>query len=240
MGTSCSVIPIKMKAVVLGGSGAIGKEIIGELLTSDKWSSIISISRSPIDSKIPEDCKTQPTYKREKLQQRVIDLDHMNTQSDAFKDADAVFCALGTTRAQAGSAEQFKKVDFEYVKTAAELAKAGGARHFSLVSSKGANASVPASDLGLFHGLLYMKTKGLAEEAVKSQGMPRTSIFRPGLLDRGDLARGTEKWASYLFRKIDVRHVGQACVREAEKRGEDGVKLFEGDDLIRSMAAQQQ
>ena len=51
----------------------------------------------------------------------------------------------------------------------AKAAKAAGVRHFSLVTSKGANASIPASYWLPMHPLLYLRTKGQAEEAVKAQ-----------------------------------------------------------------------
>lgn len=66
----------------------------------------------------------------------------------------------------AGSAEQFKKVDHDYVEKSAELAKAAGARYYGLVSSGGANANLWASDLKPFHGLLYAKTKGRVSPTV--------------------------------------------------------------------------
>ena len=36
----------------------------------------------------------------------------------------------------------------------------------------------------------YAKTKGQAEEAVKGQGFPYATIMRPGMLERGEMARG--------------------------------------------------
>ena len=62
-----------------------------------------------------------------------------------------------------------KQVDFEYVKAAAELAKQAGVPQFSLLTAQGAKANVWAPYASPFHGLLYMQTKGRAEEAVKAQ-----------------------------------------------------------------------
>ncbi|KAK2098149.1 Oxidoreductase htatip2 [Saguinus oedipus] len=50
---------------------------------------------------------------------------------------DVGFCGLGTTRAKPG-AEGFVRVDRDDVLKSAELAKAGGCKHFNSVSSKGA------------------------------------------------------------------------------------------------------
>ncbi len=41
------------------------------------------------------------------------------------------------------------------------------------------------------------------------QGFPRVSIFRPGMLERGDKARPAEKWFGKLATAIDVK-VGTA------------------------------
>lgn len=38
-----------------------------------------------------------------------------------------------------------------------------------------------------------------AEEAVKAQRFPRSLILRPGMLERGELARGAEKWGMKLL-----------------------------------------
>lgn len=141
-----------------------------------------------------------------------------------------VFCALGTTRAVAGSASAFKKVDYEYVAAAARAAKAAGVPSFSLVSAQGANASLWASDLAPFHGLLYAKTKGLAEEVVKHQGFDYVSIMRPGLLERGDLARGPEKLYAKLVSSVAASQVAKVMIGDAEKpnraAGEGGIKVW--------------
>ena len=61
------------------------------------------------------------------------------------------------------------QVDLTYVEAAAKAAKAGGVRHFSLVTSKGASARLPAPHFAGLHPLLYLATKGRAEEAAKAQ-----------------------------------------------------------------------
>jgi oxidoreductase len=78
----------------------------------------------------------------------------------------------------------------DYVKLFAEGCRANGVGHFTLLSSSGASK-------GSF--FLYPQTKGQAEEAVKLQGFPRTSIYRPGLLDRGLQNRFIEKFAKAMF-----------------------------------------
>lgn len=55
----------------------------------------------------------------------------------------------------------------------ARLAKAAGTRHFSLLTSQGANADA---------WFLYPQVKGQVENECKKMGFERLSIFRPGLL----------------------------------------------------------
>eukprot|EP00884_Botryococcus_braunii_P022503 jgi/Botrbrau1/8937/Bobra.0148s0050.1 len=156
----------------------------------------------------------------------------------AFEGADTVFCALGTTRGTAGSADAFVKVDLTYVSEAARLAKEAGVRHFSLVSSGGANAKMPASNLLPLHPLLYVRTKGQAEEAVKAAGFPRTSIFRPGLLERGDAARGVEKVFSYILPSIHVRDVARVMILDAENSAAPhGNAVFENAAILAAAKA---
>ncbi|XP_066107226.1 oxidoreductase HTATIP2 isoform X3 [Saccopteryx bilineata] len=67
----------------------------------------------------------------------------------------------------------FIRVDRDYVLKSAELAKAGGCKHFNLVSSKGADKS---------SSFLYLQVKGEVEDRVEELKFDRYSIFRPGFL----------------------------------------------------------
>ncbi|KAL2301708.1 hypothetical protein Nmel_011099 [Mimus melanotis] len=72
-------------------------------------------------------------------EQAVVDFERLGEHAAAFQGHDVGFCCLGTTRAKAG-ADGFVRVDRDYVAQAAELARAGGCKHFVLQSSQGANA----------------------------------------------------------------------------------------------------
>lgn len=141
------------------------------------------------------------------LEQRVSD----------FQGADAVFCTLGTTRGDAGSAAAMRRVDVEYVEKAAAAAKEARVPHFALLTSQGANKDVWYSELKLFHGLFYLHLKGAAEAAVKAHNFPRTSFFRPGTLDRGDKARPLEAMALKLLPATKVADVARAMIAVVER-----------------------
>ncbi|KAG3064811.1 hypothetical protein PC122_g18398 [Phytophthora cactorum] len=62
----------------------------------------------------------------------------------------------------------------------------------------------------------------------------RTSIFRPGMLERGDLLRGTEKMLSRMIGayQITVRAVAKGMVSDYES-GAEGLKEWSHADLTR-------
>ncbi|MFH4983245.1 hypothetical protein AB6A40_009954 [Gnathostoma spinigerum] len=164
---------VAMKAIVLGGTGAVGQQIVKYLKKCDEFISIRLISRRTID--IGEDIGSEKIARYFSIifEQRVIDFDAIDTHLDDFKDADVVFCALGTTRGKSG-AKGFYKVDHDYVVGCAKACHEAGVQHFSLVSSSGANED---------SSFLYPKTKGQTEREVRELGFKRCTIARPGLLE---------------------------------------------------------
>lgn len=133
-----------------------GSELVGQLLASPQWASVTTIGRR--EAEVPA---AYTDWSPSKLRQVVVNMDALESEAaEAMAGVDTVFCALGTTRGAAGSAEAFAKVDRDYVAAAARAARAGGVPHFSLLTSQGANANVWAPSWKIFHGLLYSKVKG--------------------------------------------------------------------------------
>ncbi|NXL86508.1 HTAI2 Oxidoreductase, partial [Alectura lathami] len=104
--------------------------------------------------------------------QVVVDFERLGEHADAFRGHDVGFCCLGTTRRKAGAAG-FVRVDRDYVAQAAELARAGGCKHFILQSAQSANEH---------SSFLYLRVKGEVEKLVQAVGFDRCTIFRPALL----------------------------------------------------------
>ena len=146
-------------------------------------------------------------------------METLETRAADFEQADAVFCALGTTRAAVANAAEYRRIDVDYVEKAAAAARAAGVPHFALVSSQGANKDTWYSELKAFHGFFYMHVKGLAEAAVSKRAFPRTSIYRPGMLDRGGHAsRGvTEAVACKVLPSTSVADLARAMIFVAER-----------------------
>ncbi len=145
-------------ALVIGGSGLIGKILIQNLLESNKYERVRVLVRSNIDIKHP------------KLEVVIFNFDNPNS---ALVVGDDVYCCLGTTMKKAGNKENFYKVDYQYPVQIATTALANGAKRFAIVTAMGANSK------SLFY---YNRVKGQVEETLKSLNFESLFIFRPSLL----------------------------------------------------------
>jgi uncharacterized protein YbjT (DUF2867 family) len=148
----------KRTALVIGGSGLVGKEVISELIASDKYTEVIALTRKPLDWAHP------------KLSSVVFDFDHPD---DATVWADDIFCCLGTTMKKAGSKDAFYRVDYTYPVEIAQLGFQNGAKRFAIVTAMGSDSK------SIFY---YNRVKGDVETTLKNIGFEALLIFRPSLL----------------------------------------------------------
>ncbi|MDX2002386.1 MAG: oxidoreductase [Chitinophagales bacterium] len=147
-------------ALLLGASGLIGSHLLDYLMREPRYAKVVVAVRK----KLP--------IINEKLVQVVVDFEQIEQHASELR-ADDIFCCLGTTMKQAGSKEQFRKVDYEYPLRVAKMGLLQGANQYLLVSSLGADKNSL---------IFYSRTKGLIEEALKGLGFPSLHIFRPSLL----------------------------------------------------------
>ncbi len=147
-------------ALIAGSTGLVGGFLLDNLLNDALYWQVRVLVRRPLDRR------------HDKLQEVVVDFDHLEAHDGAF-GVDDVFCCLGTTIKKAGSQEAFRRVDHDYVVEIAERARKAGAQRFLLVSSVGADASA---------GSFYLKVKGETEDAVGGLGYPALHIFHPSIL----------------------------------------------------------
>lgn len=83
------------------------------------------------------------------------------------------FSALGTTRAQAGSLENQRKVDYDLNIELAKAAKEAGVEVYVLISASGISAKSP---------IPYSRLKAEIEEGVEAVGFKHTVLVRPGMI----------------------------------------------------------
>lgn len=179
-----------MKALVIGATGATGKDLVQKLLEDHDFKEVHTFGRKalPID--------------HEKLQSHVVDFDHPESWKEMIK-GDVAFSCLGTTLKDAGSKEAQRKVDFDYQYNFAKAAKENDVAHYILVSSYGAN---PNSKI------FYSKMKGELEQEVKKLHFDKMTIFQPGMLERKD----TERTGEVLGGKI-IKFANKLGMLESQK-----------------------
>ncbi|OED32326.1 semialdehyde dehydrogenase [Planococcus maritimus] len=159
-----------MHALVIGATGATGKDLVEQLMKDDSFKKVDVFVRRPLD------------IQHNKLTIQVIDFD----QPDEWRDlviGDVLFSCLGTTIKAAGSKEAQWKVDYGYQYEFAKAAKENGIERYVLVSAEFASPKARS---------FYSKMKGELEEAVKELGFSRLSIIKPPILMRKDSDRNFE------------------------------------------------
>ena len=162
----------KLHALIIGATGATGRELVKRLLKDDNFSQVTIFVR------------TAPNINHKKLKTHVINFKELKKNKDLIK-GDILFSTLGTTKKDAGGKDQQHEIDFIYQYEFAKIASENGVGQLSLVSSVGANSA------SLF---FYPKIKGALEEAVKKLDFKKIDIFQPPMLIRQpDLMRAGEK-----------------------------------------------
>ena len=166
-----------MKGLIIGATGATGKDLLAKLLEDEAFSEIHSFVRKPMSISHP------------KLHAHVVDFDTPEAWADLLH-GDVAFSCLGTTLAVAGSKDAQWRVDYDYQYAFAEHCKNNGVPTFVLVSAAGAKAQSK---------LFYNRMKGALEEAVKKLNFPRLLIFQPSILIRSNSDRSGENFTVKAF-----------------------------------------
>ena len=171
-----------MKALVIGATGAVGKDLVGQLLKDDSFDRVDVFVRREV--KVPSS----------KLVLHVVDFDHPETWSELLT-GDVLFSCLGTTIKAAGSQEAQWKVDYTYQYEAAKVARENGVLKYVLVSSIGASSKSK---------IFYSRMKGALEDAVKGLGFPGCFILQPPSLVRKGSDRFGEKAGVAVLKALNA------------------------------------
>lgn len=209
-----------MQAILTGATGAVGSNLLRELLDSPAWTRVTSLVRRPSGVVHP------------KLDERVVSMDALES---AVTPADAAFCTLGVGQPRKVSREEHWKVDVDYVTAFARGCKAAGVRHFSLLTSVGADSTARSR---------YLRVKGEVEARVRDLGFERTSFLRPSLLVTAEIRYGLQDRltqavfprVSWLlpdrFREIRVEDLALAMRLNAERPATARVETLEHHDFV--------
>ncbi|MAO34132.1 MAG: hypothetical protein CMD14_03085 [Flavobacteriales bacterium] len=213
----------KMHALVIGATGASGKEIVKLLLANAYFSKVSIFVRGNID------------LDHKKLTVHKIDFFRIEEYKNLVQ-GDILFSALGTTRKSAGGKKQQYLVDYTYQYEFAKIASQNGIRHYSLISSIGANKN---------SFFFYPKIKGLLEYSVKSLKFDKIHIFQPpSLIRQPELIRHDEKYIIKFIQKINsfgllksiqpllVKDLAIKIVNESLLNQMKGITVYKSNDLF--------
>lgn len=192
--------------IVIGATGACGRELVDELLESPYYSKIVIPVRRQIDR-----WENLPEQKKSKLLVKIVkDLDFLLDETQ-FKQTvsddiqyNALFCCLGS-RVGRGE-EEFRKVDFTYPVKCCEICEKLNIPHFSIISAGNAKTS------SMF---LYCRVKGEAEDEILKKNVQYISVMRPGIiLDRDNDKRTSETFMAWVpfVDKIASKDIGKALL----------------------------
>ena len=217
------------KAIIIGGTGATGKQLLNQLMQNQNCELVTSIGRKPV----------LDGAKNDKLVDIVVEsLANLSSTEKSWEGNDVFFNCIGTTRQRAGGAKEFIHIEAGISNEAAKMASNAKIHHASLVSAKGANHTTWAKDW--IHPLLYMRTMGQKEQTILSNySFNYVSVFKPGMFIR---LQGKQTWfESFSESKgfgLRVDTLASAMIRNAEqvKLGsvEKSPQFFIGNDHIQS------
>jgi uncharacterized protein YbjT (DUF2867 family) len=151
-----------MRAIVIGATGMTGSLLVQKLLRDDNFTHIKLITRRPTGL---QDIK---------LEEIVIDFADEQVFKGAVRNADVLFCCIGTTQKKVkGDKNAYRKIDFDIQVNAASFCIANFINKFVLISTVGANSE---------SSNFYLRLKGETEEAILRLPFESIHIMRPSML----------------------------------------------------------
>ena len=210
-----------MKALVLGATGAVGKDLVQQLLQDEAFEQVAIFVRREVPAS------------SDKLVVHVVDFDRPEEWAHLLT-GDVLFSTLGTTIRAAGSQEAQWKVDYTYQYKAAQSARKNGVPLYVLVSSVGADAKSK---------IFYSKMKGSLDRDVQALGFEGCFILRPPSLIRKGSDRLGEKFGVVAVKALNAiglmrswkpmptEAVAAAMIRIA-RSGRRGSEIIVSQDIL--------
>ena len=208
---------------LFGSTGLIGNEILKLLEKDDYFKNINVISRREIKLK----------SKKSKL--KLIDFSNSDDYLSVIENSDIVLAAIGTTQSKVNfNKKKYVDIDLGIVSKIAKACKEKKVKHFSFVSSAGADIKNKS---------FYLKLKGQIEQEVKSHKLNSSSVYRPSLLlGKRTESRYGEQLAQFIiplisflmpsnYKPIEAIKVAKAMVNESKKYSY-GFKIFHYDQIL--------
>ena len=207
-------------ALVVGATGAVGREIACGLCENENYDKIIVWARRELK------------FNHEKLETQIVNFS--DVKNLPLREIDEIFCALGTTMKQAGSRGQFYKVDVSYPVNIAKWGIASGARRFALMSAYGADER---------SRFFYLRAKSKAEKKIAALKYESVQIARlPAIKSEREQVRIGELFMIWLFgllpkfiltnyRPMSAKDIAAAVIAAAQTEAK-GVQIYHPRDFV--------
>ncbi|MBG9374638.1 NAD(P)H-binding protein [Panacibacter sp. DH6] len=167
-----------MKALVIGATGATGRDLVNILLNDPAYTAVVIFVRRSTG------------IVHHKLSEVITDFSNLLNISSAV-NGDVWFSVLGTTLKVAGTKEKQWQIDHDIPLNFATIAKQNGVKKGVLLSAWGAAAT---------SNIFYSKMKGRLEDAIAGLSFEALIIFRPGLLLRENTDRTGERVSAAVLK----------------------------------------
>jgi len=212
----------KLHALILGGTGATGQELVTLLLENPNFNKVSVFTRRFIN------------IKHEKLIIHKIDFSRLEDYKNLIV-GDVFFSALGTTRKDAGGKKNQYLVDYTYQYKFAKMASENRVNLYSLVSSVGANEK---------SYFFYPKIKGALENAIMNLDFNKIQIFQPpSLIRQSNLIRYGEQISITIlnslnnigiltsFKPLLVRDLALKMITESLSKTSKDICIYKPKDI---------
>ena len=175
------------RAIIIGASGLIGKELLTLLLNHQEFESIKVYVRKPLN------------IKHQKLTEIITDFSTIQELNNSI-DGDVIFCCLGSTKSKTPDLNEYRKIDHDYPLFFAKEGLKNGLSQFHLISALGADSK---------SSNFYTKMKGETEDELKRLSIPSIYIYQPSFLSGNRTEkRPLEKVVLLVMKLIDPLLVG--------------------------------
>jgi uncharacterized protein YbjT (DUF2867 family) len=213
----------KRHALIVGASGAVGQQLLQQLISSPLYEMIHAPVRTELnhsDSKL----KTYPFHQ-------------FLFEANEVLRVDDIFYCFGSTQKKAGSREKFRNIELSVAHALQLLAKRCQVQRFFLISSHGVD---PASMFA------YLRVKADVEKIIQDHHFHNLFIYRPQLIiAKRDEFRMGEAIAQFFMKPIkglfqrffpeyapvSALQIAQAMMSDAQ--GQDqGLMIRENKNII--------
>ena len=148
-------------AVIIGATGAVGREILEEVLKKEFYKKVYILGRSSVTKLVDN----------EKLEKIVVDFENLEFETNILNNAD-IFATGGTTLNRATPKETPRNLDLDSPIHYAKMCE-GRVKSFNVVSTIAANSRSKS---------FYTSLKGELEERLQEMNLGILRIYRPSLL----------------------------------------------------------